>query len=1140
VIIPARLSILLALALPGAAVAQDDAVADAPVTIESDDTEAFESAFERFSSRMEELNKDVRGIVDQREREERDKVVRAYKAVQDQLEAEELDLRTVAIKRFEEFLSKYPGADYTPHVIFRLGELYFEQSGEDWLDAQRAYSSLEAEVDAGARKLEDLPPPPMKDYTNSIELYERIIYEYPGYEYADAAYYMLGYCHFDDLSEQIDLDMAKDWFQGLIDNHPRSDFAVEANLLLGTVYFDDNDIEESIPYFEAVVAAGEEHSRYDKGLYQLAWAHYKLSHYEKSLELFTGLLDFSEEQFDRTGKLSNMKPEALKYLAISFSDVADRDGDDPIAVAQRWFVKVGDREYEADVIKELAEVLVIQARYQDAIATYEHIQDKWPLDPDNPIYQNKISQLYGQLPLPDYEAGARASALLAERYGPETAWWEANRNNPDAQAAARKFIEDSLSQVARSKHQNAIMTGEAADYLDAAEHYKEYLRKFPFAGDYYEVTWYLADTLYRAGDFQQAITHYNQLLKFANKHPYTDGARYQLWKSWRQQLQATYADIYELPGDAVVERTVETVGGGQRSVYMLSEGHKGYIEISDDLRTRKFTDEVYSQALERDRAALYYDPAYILYQHGRYEDARPRFEEIINLFPQREEAEFAAGAIVNSYQEDGDLAMVMQKARLYSAMTLGPPDQPDDGVLDGVAEGAEFKLALALSNQGEFLQAAEAFIAFMETNGNSQFYNDALYNTAYNYQQAGKNDEANSYYETYINRFPTDDRSKSLYFRIASNYSSILELNKAVEYYERLYATFPDYIDSPSALYNAAFLRVGLGDFRGAAQKYEQYAASSEDAKERETVTWLAGEQWERVSEADALRFYQNYLTRYTANGVDYVNADHVMAALDWIAEYQKDKGQDRAAEATYERMLKTFDKLAEEGNVGPRARNIAAAAAFRPIWDEYEEFIEIKFTADENANTKLLIETKATALVDLVDHGRQFIQKYLDFEYTSAILYIEGAAHLAYAEMFFNAPVPENWTQDQVDYYRSILDDKARPLEDKGLARLEANLEKAAAEKRSSEWIDKTIAKLNAFRPRDWPLEKQEVRETMDSALFPTAGPRSSSGSLSKSSAGAEPAAPEPAAPAATEPDANAPAEQEAPEGAPAEGAQE
>jgi len=1093
----------------------DGLAAGEPPTLSDDEAENFDATFERFRDRMKELTGDVRSIVEQRESEERQKIMRSYQAVQDELVGAENDLRELAIRRFEGFLSKYPGAEYSPHVMFRLAELYFEQAGEDWLGERLDYDRLEAAFDEGT--IEELPQMPLKDYADSAALYQRIVDEYPDYEYADAAWYMMGYISFDDLSEDLDLEQAKFNFHQLIDRYPESEFAVEANLLLGTIYFEDNEIETSIPYFETVVAAGEDHTRYDKGLYQLAWAYYKLSDYRRGLGLFTDLLDFSEEYFKQTGKDSNMKPEALKYLAISFSDVADlsaeEGGGEPIDVARGWFEQVGSRPYEADVIKELAEVLVIQARFEAAIATYEYIQQRWPDDPENPVFQNRVSQLYSQLPIPDYESAARASATLSERYNDQSAWWGANKANPDAQAQARGFIEKSLSQVARTKHQKAYNTKATVDYLDAASTYREYLRKFPFANDYYEVTWYLADTLYQASAYRESIEQYGQLLKFSGKHQFEDGARYQRWKASRNLVLDTHGPLEQVAGDAVVERVVETPSG-PREVYSLTEDHVAYIAVCDDLRERRLADPRYGDALDKDRAALYYDPAQILYVHGRYEEARPRFEEVIANFPRTNEGAFAAGAIVESYQNDGDLANTRKYANIYRYMDLGEQPELRAEEFASVEESAALTMARGLEDGGDHHAAAEAYLAYLGEYPQSDKANLALYNAGYNFERAGKKDRANELFERYINTYPRDDRSKNLYFRIASNYSGILELERAVDYYEQLFRYFPDHIDALTALRNAGFLRTGMGDYRGAAENFEEFADRTEKASDREVAIWLASEQWERVGDAEALTFYNRYLDEYGGQ-----NPDHSVQSLHWIYRHYEAEGDDRQAERARDRLLESFDEMAEEGEVGPIARNLSAEVAFEDIWEEYQEFEQIEFTDNEEVNTKVLIDTKANSLVELTESGRELISRYLDFEYTSAVLYVEGAAHLAYAEMFFNAPTPDHWTQEQQDFYRSVLDDKARPLEEKGVARLQANLEKAASEKRSSEWIDATIKALNKYRPKEYPLEKPEVRGGMDPALYPERGPRS----LSAGGGAAAPA--EPGAGAAGQPTDDTPA---------------
>ena len=94
-----------------------------------------------------------------------------------------------AIAMFEAFLVRYPNDKrWTPDAMFRLAELYYERSAEDYLDADEAY-----------KKAIDGPnptdaPPPKVDYTPTITLYRRLLTDFPNYRFLDATYYLLGFC----------------------------------------------------------------------------------------------------------------------------------------------------------------------------------------------------------------------------------------------------------------------------------------------------------------------------------------------------------------------------------------------------------------------------------------------------------------------------------------------------------------------------------------------------------------------------------------------------------------------------------------------------------------------------------------------------------------------------------------------------------------------------------------------------------------------------------------------------------------------------------------------------------------------------------------------------------------------------------
>jgi len=104
-------------------------------------------------------------------------------------EKEERDRRLDAIAMLEAFLRKYPDDKrWTPDAMFRLAELYYEKSFDEFLTVQESYQ----------KALDSNTPPtgaaPKADYTNTVAIYRKLLTDFPNYRLLDAAYYLLGFC----------------------------------------------------------------------------------------------------------------------------------------------------------------------------------------------------------------------------------------------------------------------------------------------------------------------------------------------------------------------------------------------------------------------------------------------------------------------------------------------------------------------------------------------------------------------------------------------------------------------------------------------------------------------------------------------------------------------------------------------------------------------------------------------------------------------------------------------------------------------------------------------------------------------------------------------------------------------------------
>jgi tetratricopeptide (TPR) repeat protein len=1102
------------------AVAGDEPIV-APEGTDQAEVEALQETVGRYSARMNEFKDEAKVMVDRQEAAERSDLNRSYDATLGQLQDDDDALRTTAIRRFESFLAQYPNATHSAHVMFRLSELYFEKSEESYAAADVEFQKALEILDEGG-DLEDIPDEPEKDYSASIGLHTQIIERFPDYEYIPGSYYMLGYMLREPSAAQMDESAAVEWFQRIADEFPTSEFAPRAHLRLGDYHFEYNELDTAIPHYQRVVELeGVNGSLYDDGLYKLAWTHYRLSDYDQALQLLGKLLDWSETVWEpKKGQESSTVPEAVEYIAISLSDLALNQQRSPLQVAEQYFGRGSDGAYEARIYKQLADVLSKQANYGEAIEIYEYFQQRWPYDPDNPKFQQQVARLHVTKVPPDRDAANAAIATLNERFNDNSAWWRANRNNPDALSVARSFIEDSLAAVAINAHTKANESGAPVDYLKAAQLYGAYLQKFPFASDYYEIQWYNATVLQLGGDLSSAEREFTQLRK-GGEHPFKESSLFRLRQISLQRVLDKFTEVEARDPAAKLREEVVLSGDKKRQVFELGTDHQALVSRSDELLQTDFQPtitalkariegtkdrdkkaalgdtldsiEEYARVVSDNRAPLAYQSGQIYFAHGDFEEARKRLASVVEAHATTTEGCYAADLDARSYLQDDDLTGYRQKVAYYMSLNVCAEDgamaDADDSGIDfkNQIERVDFTLAARLTEAGQFIEAAEAFVKFTRTYPDSEFRKLALQNAANNYERGGRLDDSIRMLEQYVASYPDDDTSRRFLFRLAGVYAQALDLERAIQSYEQLYerSQGSDAKDAPIALANAAYLRVGIGDFAGAARNYETFGDAYPDQPDTEAQVFQAGAQWERVGPSEAMAFYKRYLAQY--RGVD---PEHEMTAVYKLAMLSEEVGaRPQEVDTLFDDVTATYVRLLATGRVGGMGRHYAAHAEYRRLIEEFEAFRTIQFTSNDMRNAELL-GAKAEELVAIEGKALGILKTYGDFEYGTAGLYINGEAYLAFADMLFDTPLPKGLDEDEVLLYEEAIAEQRIPLEDKGKSRLVRVIDTAKEAGRWSKFQTMALGTLNERFPREFAPEKEEARGTSSAATAQRAGP--------------------------------------------------
>jgi hypothetical protein len=248
-------------------------------------------------------------------------------------------------------------------------------------------------------------------------------------------------------------------------------------------------------------------------LYKYAWTLFKQQRYEAAVHEFVHLLNYTDEQQKLTGDPgADFRQEAFTYIAGSLDnfDFAGPAPEEPYiarpdildtarspAEAESKLRVAADRVQDARLIPqdkpwtiEVYKALALEFRtinqYNNALAIYQTIIAKWPMDPSAPEAQNSIAEVYELLAREtkvgddrrEYERKVLEARTALANYTGDTPWVDANKDNPAALQRAEDLVRTGLKGAAITHTRNAQTALEQADQTGDP---KEKLRLTVFA-----------------------------------------------------------------------------------------------------------------------------------------------------------------------------------------------------------------------------------------------------------------------------------------------------------------------------------------------------------------------------------------------------------------------------------------------------------------------------------------------------------------------------------------------------------------------------------------------------------------------------------------------------------------------------------
>lgn len=1064
---------------PGSTISADEMTPPKPPTAaEANAADDSKEAQIEYLTRMTEYYRtgtdsfavDMRDLIRQRYNEQKEMIAAQYDRAIEDLETQERERRMEAIARFEEFLRKYPNdPTYTPDAMFRLAELYFEKSSDEYLVASKAYEKQLAAFERGEISAEPEPPDP--HYEKTIGIYIDLLGRFPSYRLADAARYLLGYCY----GEQGQIDEALLAFQDLVSKHPDSKFLAEVWTRIGEIYFDRNEpgaLEKAIEAY-AKVRQFPDSPYYDKALYKIAWTYYRLDRFQEAVSSFIELVEYADTQKKLTGKTgSELRTEAIQYIAVSLAD-------DEWGGLERAKSVLGPHEkkaYAGEMWKRYGEILFDQTKYPVAIQVLEYTLAQHPNAPYNPEVQAKIVNAYEQLR--DFDGATAAREKLVKNYGDGSAWAEANRDDKAATTLAKSLIEKSLYTAAIFRHQQA-QAYKAAGRLDdakrsyqaAADAYRGYLKQFPQAKNSYDFEFFLAECLYYSENYLEAAAQYDKVRDSTLDNKHLEGAALSSVITYEKEIERQVA-TKELPDYPLI--TKKDRGDKPIQPKSIAPLRQKMIEASDR----------YVKLLPRsERApAIAYRAAEVFYRHDQVDEARKRFEQIIAMAPGSDVARYASNLIIESYLASNDWESVARwSARLQElakgTASASPAKTPEEDkarrdFIDSMKQfevGALFKQAEKFDQEGKFEDAANTYVKLVNENPKHEFADKALFNAAVDYEKVKLFDRASGVYQRVYDEYPKSDLAPKALFRVGVNFEKGYDFPSAISAYTKLVERYPDSENRADALFNVAVTLENMQQYGQAAQAFKRYATTFEKRED-------AGENYYRSALVyEKMKAWPEMIDTLKAFIGKYKNAgaqrERIVEAYGKMADAYKAQNDEKNALASYSSCVKEFSnrRLSMESGASADAARCQlelAEADFR----KYDAMA----IAGTGKNQAKALTAKAEAQRK-VEKQYTEVFKYKRVESTLAASYRIGHAYERFAEAMFAAEVPKEFQNNEelAGEYKAQLEEKAAVLERKAEAAYRKAFEEAKKTRVTNEWTERTLEGLNKYQPKEFPVQR-------------------------------------------------------------------
>lgn len=679
--------------------------------------------------------------------------------------------RAQAQQAYQQFLKAAPDSSQRGEALRRLADITLED-GSTTEEMPAVTSDAGATGDAA-------------NAATAIHLYEQVLAVTPNAADNDRVLYQLARAY----EQSGRLPETLRTLERLETKYPASPYRAEAQFRRGEILFVQQHYVEAQKAYQAVLDAGVTGQFYPRALYKRGWASFKQSDADGALDSFLAFLDHKLGKGETPAALSRGEQELLEDTLRAVSLTLSYE-ERPQAVAE-LFARKGARPYEYLVYQHLGDLYLDKERYTDAASVYHGYALAHDSDARAPQFQIQAIDAYRK---------GKLSALVltgkqeyVQRYALDGAYWRTH--TAQEQPAALAYLQESLVDLAAHYHAQAQSKHAGADYEQAAQWYRQFLKSFPKDARSPHLNFLLAELLNETHQYPQAVQEYQRTAYDYGDHAQAAEAGYAALvaaRQYREQVNGTARAQWDQDSIAMALRFAEHFPKHPQAAAVQSKAAEDLYAAHDLPRAAATAQAVLAHTPAAD-AALRRTASIVLghveFERGAFAAAESAYQNALTLSapndPERavitprlaaaiykqgdqlKSSGKSAEAVTNllrvsqvapgseiAASADYDAAAALLAAhdwngaaRVLEHFRSAYPKHPLQGEVTR-------KLAAAYSESGQAGRAATELETVSRSVPGAQLQQQALWEATKMYEKAQQPDQAASAYRQYIQRFP--------------------------------------------------------------------------------------------------------------------------------------------------------------------------------------------------------------------------------------------------------------------------------------------------------------------------------------------------------------------------------------------------